>query len=47
MGAYSYSQDPGNEYLLTTASRGWKLLDQVWNQVSDEQMLGICKKFLK
>merc|ERR1712154_193412 len=31
MGAYSYSQDPGNEYLLVTASMGWQRLRQIWN----------------
>lgn len=27
MGAYSYSKDPGNEYLLITAKTGWELLE--------------------
>lgn len=26
MGEYSYSHDPGNEYLLTTAKNGWPQL---------------------
>ena len=30
MGAYSYSQDPGNEYLLLTAKRGWQVLGKLW-----------------
>lgn len=31
MGAYSYQQDPGNEYLLVTAATGWKNLTSFWN----------------
>jgi len=31
MGAYSYSQDPGNEYLLITAKTGWKTLSDFWS----------------
>ena len=30
MGAYSYSLDPGNEYLLLTAKRGWDLVRAFW-----------------
>jgi len=30
MGAYSYSQDPGNEYLLITAHTGWQTLAAYW-----------------
>merc|ERR1719251_381364 len=30
MGAYSYSQDPGNEYLLITAHTGWQTLAAFW-----------------
>ena len=30
LGAYSYSKDPGNEYLLLTAKQGWKVLEQLW-----------------
>ena len=29
MSAYSYSQDPGNEYLLVTAKPGWKTLGKL------------------
>lgn len=29
-GAHSYSQQPGNEYLLTTSKRGWPLLHKYW-----------------
>lgn len=31
MGAYSYLQDPGNEYLLTTTQKGWDVLQLIWN----------------
>jgi len=31
MGAYSYAQDPGNEYLLITAKTGWKTLADFWS----------------
>ena len=31
MGAYSYSQDPGNEYLLITSKTGWKTLTDFWS----------------
>merc|ERR1719464_2445395 len=30
MGAYSYAQDPGNEYLLITAHTGWQTLAAYW-----------------
>lgn len=30
MGAYSYAQDPGNEYLLITAKTGWDTLAAFW-----------------
>ena len=30
MGAYSYAQDPGNEYLLITSKTGWEILTQFW-----------------
>jgi len=30
MGAYSYQQDPGNEYLLITTKNGWNLLEKFW-----------------
>ncbi|OXA61109.1 hydroxylysine kinase [Folsomia candida] len=46
MGAYSSSQDPDNKYILTTASRGWTLLEQVWNEKSDDQVFAMCKKYL-
>ena len=31
MGAYSYAQDPGNEYLLITSKTGWEILTQFWS----------------
>ena len=30
MGAYTYSMDPGNEYLLVTAANGWPQLERLW-----------------
>jgi len=39
MGAYTYSLDPGNEYLLITAKTGWALLERVWKEKSDAEML--------
>ncbi|WAR22503.1 HYKK-like protein, partial [Mya arenaria] len=30
-GAHAYSQQPGNEYLLTTAKKGWPLLRKYWS----------------
>ena len=37
MGAYSYAQDPGNEYLLITSKTGWQILTQFWS-LSQEQL---------
>ncbi|XP_021917211.1 hydroxylysine kinase isoform X1 [Zootermopsis nevadensis] len=31
MGAYSYQQDPKNEYLIITSQRGWNVLRLLWN----------------
>jgi len=36
MGAYSYEQDPGNEYLLITSKNGWKILREFWSIPADE-----------
>jgi len=36
MGAYSYSQDPGNEYLLITSKTGWQTLSHYWSLSCDE-----------
>lgn len=38
MGAYSYSLDPTNEYLLTTAKRGWTILDALWRGMTDHEL---------
>ncbi|WAR22499.1 HYKK-like protein [Mya arenaria] len=37
LGAHAYSQQPGNEYLLTTAKKGWPLLHKYWS--ADESKL--------
>jgi len=37
MGAYSYEQDPGNQYLLITAKTGWKNLTEFW-EMSQAQL---------
>ena len=37
MGAYTYSLDPGNEYLLVTAKNGWPQLRRLWD-VSREEL---------
>ncbi|ELU13764.1 hypothetical protein CAPTEDRAFT_126787, partial [Capitella teleta] len=31
MGEYTYSQDPGNEYVLVCAKNGWPRLQRLWN----------------
>lgn len=36
MGAYSYEQDPGNEYLLTTAGKGWDVLEAFWSEPKEQ-----------
>lgn len=38
MGAYSYLQDPGNEYLLTTSQKGWDVLQLIWNTPKTDLM---------
>ena len=40
MGAYSYSQDPGNEYLLITSRTGWQTLDTFWRLSQAELYAG-------
>jgi len=37
MGAYSYLQNPGNEYLLITAKTGWETLTSFW-QLSQKEL---------
>jgi hydroxylysine kinase len=36
MGAYTYLMDPGNDYVLTTAARGWSILRQLWETPSEQ-----------
>lgn len=38
MGAYAYSLDPSNPYVLDTAKRGWTLLRHMWVDTSIEQL---------
>ena len=46
MGAYSYSLDPGNEYLLVTAKNGWPQLKRLWD-VSREELYKQWKKTIQ
>ncbi|XP_042884906.1 hydroxylysine kinase-like [Penaeus japonicus] len=46
MGAYSYEQDPGNEYLLTTARRGWDVLATFWS-APKEQVLARWREIIR
>ena len=34
LGAYSHSFDPKNDYVLTTAKTGWKVLGEFWDTPS-------------
>lgn len=34
LGAYSHSFDPKNDYVLTTAKTGWKVLSEFWDTPS-------------
>ena len=36
MGAYTHSQDPSNDYVLTTSKTGWIKLAQFWEMPKDE-----------
>ena len=36
MGEYTYSIDPGNDYVLTTAKNGWPQLQKLWATPKDE-----------
>lgn len=38
LGAYSYSQDPANKYLLLHAEPCWRTLEMVWNQVDSDYL---------
>lgn len=42
LGVYSHTQDPGNEYLLSTQAAGWALLAQLWAE-PDEQLTELWK----
>ncbi|KAG0724731.1 Hydroxylysine kinase [Chionoecetes opilio] len=46
LGAYSYVQDPGNQYLLVTATRGWAVLDTFWD-TPKEQLISQWRNTLK
>ena len=36
IGAYSYMRDPGNEYLVVNAKRGWPQLRKLWGLTKEE-----------
>ena len=36
LGAYTHSFDPTNDYILTTAKTGWKVLAEFWDTPSAE-----------
>lgn len=36
LGVYSHEQDPGNDYLINTAAKGWSCLEQFWNTPKDQ-----------
>ena len=38
IGAYTYSLDPSNAYVLATAKRGWTLLRQMWKETSRQRL---------
>jgi hypothetical protein len=40
MGAYSYAQDPSNEYVLTTSRTGWIKLTEFWSTSKQELYQG-------
>ncbi|CAH1163516.1 unnamed protein product [Phaedon cochleariae] len=40
MGAYSILQDPENTYVLTTAAKGWTILNELWRQPESEILDG-------
>lgn len=48
MGAYSYTLDPGNEYLLVTSKIGWSVLTRLWETPEiDEIWFNIADNYLK
>ncbi|XP_045102821.1 hydroxylysine kinase-like isoform X2 [Portunus trituberculatus] len=46
LGAYSILQDPDNQYLLVTATKGWELLDSFWH-TPKEHLVAKWKSILK
>ncbi|XP_068212323.1 hydroxylysine kinase [Palaemon carinicauda] len=46
MGAYSIQQDPGNDYLLVTAAKGWKVLREFWT-TPKEQVISRWKNIIE
>lgn len=40
MGEYTYSQDPGNEYVLVCAKNGWKRLRALWTMPEEQLYAG-------
>jgi hypothetical protein len=38
LGAYSYQQNPGNEYLLLHAAPAWNALDLIWGTEVDRRV---------
>lgn len=42
LGAYSHSQDPANDYVLTTQAAGWAVLTQLWAE-PDDQLIELWK----
>jgi len=38
MGEYTYTIDPTNDYVLTSAKRGWTLLRLIWRETSRDQL---------
>ncbi|PSN46930.1 Hydroxylysine kinase [Blattella germanica] len=45
MGAHTYLQDPGNEYLLDTAKKGWTILKVLW-ELQDEELIVKWEKII-
>ncbi|XP_064083497.1 hydroxylysine kinase-like [Macrobrachium nipponense] len=46
MGAYSIQQDPGNEYLVVTAAKGWNVLGDFWS-IPKEQIISRWKSIIE
>ncbi|KAJ9595928.1 hypothetical protein L9F63_012901, partial [Diploptera punctata] len=45
MGAYSYLQEPGNTYLLSTAEKGWTVLNLLW-EANEGELIDKWKKVI-